>query len=271
MLDALYRAVEDGNSSAVRESLTPDAFVLGPEADAVFESADAAATSLTSRLRVISDSDQAIEIRTGHRVIGTADDGSGWVFDQITVATRDAGGHLLRELSVRVTALVSHGQSGPRVAAAYWSVPYETQAEQDAVKNAGRLQPGNEFRPRVDDAAEPLVGLLVEALADPRQLPELYSSCPEHVSLGSVTDEVFEGAAGRDIWQQFVRHVSVFVPRGPFRAHLIAPGLGWVAANIGIGEPPTPYRFFYVWQLEDDGWRIVVSHDGVSRNACAGD
>jgi hypothetical protein len=41
---------------------------------------------------------------------------------------------------------------------------------------------------------------------------------------------------------------------------------GWLAANIDIGQPPTPYRFFYVWLREAADWRIVISHDGVERS-----
>jgi hypothetical protein len=51
------------------------------------------------------------------------------------------------------------------------------------------------------------------------------------------------------------------------RAALVAPDAGWSAANIDIGEPSTPYRFFYIWTREEAaGWRIVVSHDAVSRD-----
>lgn len=50
------------------------------------------------------------------------------------------------------------------------------------------------------------------------------------------------------------------------RAVQMTHDLGWLAANIDIGQPPTPYRFFYIWRREDANWRIVVSHDSVSRS-----
>jgi hypothetical protein len=242
VLDLVYRTVESADEVTLRSCLTPDAFVLAPEAGGVLDSANAVVT----------------------------DSGSGWVFDQLVVKLGAEGG-VDRDLIVRVTALVVNGPTGLRVAAAYWSVPYETQDEQDAVKHAGRLRPGAELPEGVGVGAEALVELLVSALARPSTLPGLYSVGSGAVTIGSVVDEVFEGSTGRAAWQEFVQFVSAFAPRGPIRARLVTADLGWVAANIGIGEPPTPYRFFYVWHREGEDWRIVVSHDGVSRSACAAD
>ena len=66
-------------------------------------------------------------------------------------------------------------------------------------------------------------------------------------------------------WAEFVGYVSDYTLRGPLRAALTTNDLGWLAANIDIGQPPTPYRFFYIWLHETDTWRIVISHDAVSR------
>ena len=107
---------------------------------------------------------------------------------------------------------------------------------------------------------------LTRALAQPQLLPDLYSTCDDHVTIGSVVEEVFVGSAGRAAWQEFVLYVTAFAPRGPMCAALVAPDVGWLAANIDVGEPPTPYRFFYIWIHEETGWRIVLSHDAVSRN-----
>ena len=85
-----------------------------------------------------------------------------------------------------------------------------------------------------------------------------------HVTIGSVDGEVFLGPAAKRAWTDFVTHVT-FQLRGGVRGALITPDAARLATNIGVGTPPTPYRFFYVWALEDDGWRIALSHDAVSR------
>ena len=117
--------------------------------------------------------------------------------------------------------------------------------------------------------AQPLVDALRAALDQPELLPGLYSTRDDHVTIGSVVDEVFVGGTARAAWEEFVQHVTAYTPRGPMRAALAAPDVGWVAANIDIGQPATPYRFFYIWLREDDGWRIIVSHDAACRDPLA--
>jgi hypothetical protein len=111
-----------------------------------------------------------------------------------------------------------------------------------------------------------LAAALTGALQEPRLLPELYSTREDHATIGSVIDEVFVGPAGRAAWQEFVGYVSDYTLKGSLRAALTTNDLGWLAANIDIGQPPTPYRFFYIWLRETDTWRIVISHDAVSRS-----
>jgi len=134
------------------------------------------------------------------------------------------------------------------------------------VKAAGDLEPGAMLEDGVAAESQPLADALTAALADPRLLPDLYSPRDEHATIASVLDEVFLGPAGKAAWQQFVEVVSSFTLRGPLRGALVVDDLARLAANIDIGQPPTPYRFFYGWLREDDGWRIVVSHDAVSRS-----
>jgi hypothetical protein len=198
----------------------------------------------------------ALALTPSRGVTGSTESGSGtWVFDTV-----EARGDACLQ-TVRVTALVGADE---RIAAAYWSLSYPTQDAQDAVKYAGQLQPGVELPESDIGDAAPLVDALVNALRDPSLLPGLYSQDETHVTIGSVVDEVFVGEAGHAAWSEFVKYVSAFKQRGPMRAGLVGADAGWVAANIDIGEPPTPYRFFYVWVLAADGWKIAVSHDSVS-------
>ena len=125
-------------------------------------------------------------------------------------------------------------------------LPFATQAEQDAVKHAGQLEPGLPLEEVITDEAQPLAAALTGALKEPPLLPALYSTRGDHATVGSVIDEVFVGPAGRAAWEEFVGYVSDYMLRGSLRAALTTNDLGWLAANIDIGRPPTPYRFLYV-------------------------
>jgi hypothetical protein len=201
-----------------------------------------------------------LPVRVTSSLCGVAPSGAAaWVFDQVEVGTGAAS------TGVRVTALLTRAGEAWLVAACYWSLPFETQDEQDAVKHAGRLEPGAVLTEGLAADAKPLAKALAAALAEPERIPDLYSEREDHASIGSVVDEVFTGPAGRAVWRKFVEFVSDFSLRGPLRGALVAEDAGWLAANIDIGRPPTPYRFLYLWLQEQDGWKIVSSHDAVSR------
>jgi hypothetical protein len=259
-LDAFYRATETDDADQQRRLLRDDAFIMTPTAAGICDSADAAVADLGALTDAVSARGLALRLDVTRRVVGMSPSGrAAWVFDDVQCTA-----------PLRVTALLAHDEDW-RIAAAYWSVPYATQDAQDAVKYAGRLEPGVELEDAVTAAAAPLAAALATALHNPTGLPVLYSTAETHVTIGSVTDEVFLGPAGHDAWAEFVQFVHVFKLRGPMRGDVVAEDAGWLAANIDIGEPPTPYRFFYVWTLEPDGWRIVVSHDAVARHPLAED
>ena len=210
VLDALYRAIESFDASAVRAALQPDVFVFTPTADGVLTSADAVARDVEGWSRAVVRRKATLQLRATRRTVGASPSGRGaWVFgDIVAEALSDRGA--LCTVPIRVTALLV-SDDGWRVAAAYWSVPFPTQDDQDAVKHAGDLAPGNALNESVGEGAAELVAALR-------------------------------------------------------RAALAGPDVAWLAANIDIGSPPTPYRFLYIWVREDDAWQIVVSHDAVSRN-----
>ena len=267
VLDRVYRAIEDFDAVELRGLFRPDAFVLTSTSDGVLASAELVIVDLQRWSNVVTLRGDTLRLRREYRHVGTSASGqAAWVFDQI-VAETVSGAIVVSSVPIRVTALIAlHGEW--RIAAAYWSVPFATQAEQDTVKAAGALEPGARLDEHITGAAKPIVDTLTAALADAQQLPGLYSTSPAHVTIGSVTAEIFLGAAGRGAWEEFVQYVALFSVRGPMRAALVTPDTGWLAANIDIGDPPTPYRFFYIWTREDDGWRIALSHDAVSRHPC---
>ena len=267
-LDAVYRALEALDHEAVTPLLRPDAFFFTPEAGGVHDSAAAVSEDLVRRLAPVRARGATLRIRVDRSVVGVSQSRSGcWVFDQIVVDVVDRAA--VRTVPVRVTALLTREEDGLRIAAGYWSVPFDTQEAQDSVKSSGSLVPGRVLDEAIGAAAAPIVEKLRNALSQPSLLPAVYSVRSECATIGSVVDEVFLGPAGRAAWQEFVQHVTVFRPRGPMRAQLVADDLGWLAANIDIGSPATPYRFLYFWAREGGDWSVVVSHDAVDRDDLA--
>lgn len=265
VLDALYAAAEACDLAALRAALRPDVFVLTATDDGVLTSADAVADDITRWSTAAAAGGGALRLRATRRTVGVSASRRGaWVFDDLVAETARRDGATC-SVAIRLTALLS-SDDGWQVAAAYWSVPFPTQGEQDAVKHAGQLRPGRVLTDGIGEGTAKLAARLRDALAEPRQLPDLYSAGDDHVTVGSVVDEVFLGGEGRAAWSEFVQHVTTFVPRGGIRAALAAPDVAWLATNIDISNPPTPYRFFYIWALADAGWHIVVSHDAVSRD-----
>ena len=265
LLAPVYRAIEMCDADALRRRLRDDVFMFTPEAAGVLVSADEVVDRATRDFGWLRSNGVTLRVRPTSSLVGTTpSEESAWVFDRLDVEMDAASLHV--EAEVRVTALlVLDGEDTWRVAAAYWSLPYETQAEQDALKEAGDLEPGAVLVEALTGAAWPLATVLAAALEQPTLLPGLYSTRDDHVTIGSVTDEVFVGPAGRAAWEEFVQAVDAFALRGPMRGGLVSDDIGWLAANVDILVPPTPYRFFYIWLRESGTWKIVVSHDAVSR------
>ena len=118
---------------------------------------------------------------------------------------------------------------------------------------------------------------MAEVGGDLETLRNLHKGLDEHAQKaldfktaldGHVSQAVWKGANAdkfRAAWEEFVQHVNMFKLRGPMRGALVSDDMAWLAVNLDILDPPTPYRFFYVWLREEAGWKIVVSHDAVSR------
>jgi ketosteroid isomerase-like protein len=265
-LDRFYGALMHGDSEGLRSLLTADVFMFSPVADGVFTSADDVIADFDRWVHRLSRRGLRLDLMRESSVIGVSASRAGaWALERLSAAAASDDGHLLCRTEIRFTALITR-QDHWRIAAAYWSVPYPTQAVQDHDKHAGRLQPGIEWAGGVTDQAAPIAADLSRALAEPRLLPGLYSTAAAHVTVGSVVDEVFVGEAGKAAWEQFVGYVTDFEPRGPMAGAMVGDDLAWLAGNIDVGSPPTPYRFFYGWTRERAGWRICVSHDAVSRD-----
>lgn len=262
--------MESFDPEQLRRLLQQDAFVFTPTADGVLTSIDSVVTDIQRVVDAVAARGATLRLRSDRLLVGASPSGQClWVFDHL-VAEGVQNDAVVCSVPIRLTALLARGEDW-RLAAAYWSVPFESQEEQDAVKVAGSLEPGVALDEAITPDARPLVDALRAALDQPELLPGLYSTRDDHVTVGSVVEEVFVGGTARAAWEEFVHYVTAYAPRGPMRAALVAPDVGWLAANIDIGQPATPYRFLYIWLREDTGWRIIVSHDAVSRDPLPSD
>jgi ketosteroid isomerase-like protein len=250
----LYAAIERSDVSAIGALLIPEVFVLPGSAAAAIEGRKAAAAAL-----------DGLRIRSTAMSSGVSDSGrSAWVFDQIEVEV-PCDDSPWGPVPVRLTALLDD-EDGWRVRAAHWSIPLPSNAKQQELRAAGKLPDGAPLEESVPPEVGSLADRLRHALTGNAPVPELYSVRDEAITIGSVTDEIFPGPAGKAAWEKFIDLDPRLEVRGGIRGGITPDGsAAWLAAHIDIiFSLVAPYRFFYVWVPEDGDWKIVVSHDSVS-------
>ena len=166
---------------------------------------------------------------------------------------------------IRLTGLVVRDQDW-RLAAAYWSIPLRSNDYQYTLLEEGKLQAGVALENQVAPEAQSLAQSLVQVMAQPHLMPELYSTREDAFTIGSTLDEFFLGAEGKNWVQEIVLLPLQFAVRGGIRSAVVPDGCTtWMATHIDLSAGLTvPYRFFYIWLREQDEWKIVVSHDAVS-------
>jgi ketosteroid isomerase-like protein len=264
-IEELYEALEGWDLAALEGLITPNVFVLPGTAEPAIEGARALVTELRQWLRRAERASVELRIRSLNRLSGASDsERSAWVFDQVEVEVlrnRTVAG----TTPVRVTALLVDDR-GWRLAAIHWSIPTPSNEEQRNWLREGKLPAGVGLEQSMPPDLRPLAERLTRCLRDRQSLPELYSTRPEAVTIGSTIDEVFLGGSAKEAWKRFVDLQPRLAIRGGIRgAQTPDRTVAWLATHIDISFQYTmPYRFFYIWFLERDDWKIVVSHDSVS-------
>jgi hypothetical protein len=159
---------------------------------------------------------------------GVSDSGrSAWVFDQIEVEA-PCDDSPWGPVPVRLTALLDD-EDGRRVRAAHWSIPLPSNAKQQELRAAGKLPDGAPFEESVPPEVGSLADRLRHALTGNAPVPELYSVRDEAITIGSVTDEIFPGPAGKVAWEKFIDLDPRLEVRGGIRggSRPTAPPPGW--------------------------------------------
>lgn len=261
----MRRAYSRGAESRLQdlgEWVDEEAFILGSGPDGGFSSREAWLRSLQPMLEAIPPG-TAYEVTSKDLRIGLARGlRSAWVSDQLEVRAASAVGP--PAFSVRILAVLTHGESGWRIVAGHGSFPIPNPVAQDMIRS-GQLVRSTNLGSEVQRGADVLVNLYESGMANPSTLEETISDRQDVIAFGSAADEVHSGGAAlKTAWRQFLEAEPRLTPIGGVRAGLSPDGeLGWVASNVDIqiDEVRMPYRFFLVYLREPEGWRIVGWHD----------
>jgi ketosteroid isomerase-like protein len=267
VVQEFHAVIEHKDLPRLGKLLVEDVFVFGSAAEAVYIGRDqfiASISTIFERLTDVKLHLQCSEIKVGECSSGT----SAWFFDRIVVEILKDNG-IKKCIPVRFTGLMVQEQDW-QLAAAYWSIPLRSNEYQYSLLQAGKIPAGIAIETRLAPAAEPLANSIINAIAQPHSMPDLYSSREDAVTVGSTVDEIFFAEEGKNFVGEIVHLPLKFSLRGGIRGVVSSDGLtAWMATHIDLsGGLTVPYRFFYVWLREQEGWRIVISHDAVSIDPC---
>jgi ketosteroid isomerase-like protein len=261
-IQKLHHTLERKDFTRIAELVDQDVFVLGSAADAVFNGKDEFLTCLQGLFSQLKYKE--LHLQRPQINIGLCNSGrSAWFLDRFEVSIkRDKEPSLT--IPIRLTGLLVREHAW-RLSAASWSIPMRDNDYQYELLAARKLPPGVTMENRVSPAAQPLAENIHEVMAQSSLMPALYSARPDAFTIGSTVDEVFFGTDGKNFVNEIVQLPLKFAVRGGIQSAVSPDGCtAWLAANIDLsGGLTVPYRFFYVWLREPDGWQIVVSHDSV--------
>lgn len=256
-----YSAIVRKDTRGLGDLVANDIFVLGSGAKDVSIGRIEFISKLHDQLWQMKDD---LRVKVTQERVGISDSGrSAWFFASFVLeVVRDE--KISRSIPIRVTGLCVQRQDW-LLAAAYWSIPLRGNEYQYSLLKEGKISAGVALGEHISLEAQPLAQLLSQAVAQPLTMSELYSTGADAITVGSTVDEILLADAGKNFVGEIVQLPLKFTIRGGIRAALAPDNrTAWMATNIDLsGGLTTPYRFFYVWQREQDGWKIVVSHDAV--------
>jgi ketosteroid isomerase-like protein len=261
-LQEFHSAIAHKNAQRLSELVVDDVFMFGAAANAVSVGESQLIMEFHSYFEQAKDIQ--FHIQSSETKIGLSDSGqSAWFFNQFFINV--AGKKKECDVPIRFTGLLTL-DSDWRLAAGYWSIPLRSNEYQYSLLQDVKIPLGIVLDSQVSPEAEALAQRLAESMQQPSLMPELYSTRDDAFTIGSTVDEVFFAADGKDFVQQITGLPLKFAIRGGVHGKVSADGCtAWMGTHIDIvGEITMPYRFFYVWLLEQGKWEIVVSHDAVS-------
>jgi ketosteroid isomerase-like protein len=263
VVQEFHAAIEHKDLQRVGELVLADVFVFGAAAQAVSIGRHQFVTHLRGQFERAGQAQlrvQSTQIEVGLCASGR----SAWFLDRFVIDIM-SDQEIPHSYPIRFTGLLVRDQDW-RLAAAYWSIPLRDNDYQYALLEDGKIQAGIALETQVPPEAQTLAQSLQNVMADPHSMPGLYATQADAFTIGSTVEEVFHAAEGKNWVQEIVQLPLQFAIRGGIRCALAPDGCtAWMATHIDLtGGLTVPYRFFYVWLHEKDGWKIILSHDGVS-------
>lgn len=259
----IHTAIENKDTQSLNKLALGGVFVLGAAAQDVSIGKNQCLANLRSYFE--QSKDVEFHVQSSMPRVGLCDSRrSAWIADQFVVDIV-VNGEITRSIPIRLTGLLVQDQDW-RLSATYWSIPLRNNEYQHALLHDGKIQSGFPL----DDQVAPKVHLIAQSLAkvmtNPISMSELYSVREDSITIGSTIDEVFLAADGKNWVREITELPLKFALRGGVRGGVSPDGCtAWIATHVDIvGGITMPYRFFYIWLREQDGWKIVVSHDAVS-------
>jgi ketosteroid isomerase-like protein len=259
----IHEAIEHKDALRLGELVVPDVFIFGSAAEAVSIGRDQFVSHLCNDFAQTGEA--ILRVQSPQIEVGLCESGeSAWFLDRFVIDVM-GGQEIPQGLPVRLTGLLVH-EPDWRLAAGYWSIPVRDNDTQHTLLEDGKIRAGLALESQVSNEAQTLAQSLVAVMAEPACMPELYSRREDAYTIGSTVDEVFHAAEGRSWVQEIVQLPLGFAIRGGMRGAVAPDGCtAWMATHVDLsGGLTVPYRFFYVWLHEQNGWKIVISHDGVS-------
>lgn len=258
----LHRNLESREIDRIIDMVDQDVFVLGSAAEAVFSGKEEFLTGLQDLFSHLKEKD--LKLQSSEVNIGICSSGrSAWFLDLFEVLIKGNNETSLI-IPIRLTGLMVYDQTW-RISAASWSIPMRDNEYQYELLAAGKIPAGVAMQNQFSPSSQALVDQIHAVMAQPLLMPALYSIRPEAFTIGSTMDEVFFRTDGKNFVNEIVHLPIKFTVRGGIQSAVSPDGCtAWMAANIDLsGGLTVPYRFFYIWLREPDGWQIVISHDAV--------
>jgi ketosteroid isomerase-like protein len=256
-------AVEQKDMLHMAELVHADVFVLGAAAEAISIGRNQFMTDLRSQIERINQAQ--LYLQPPEIQVGLSDSGrSAWFLDRFVVNIVEHQ-KVPRQIPIRLTGLLTREQEW-RLSAAFWSIPLRDNDYQHKSLQNGMITAGVALVEKVAPEAQVLAESIRKVTTESQSMPGMYSTCEDSFTIGSTVDEVFRADEGKNWVQEIVNLPVTFAVRGGIRSAVAPDGqTAWLAAHIDLNAGLTvPYRFFYIWLREHDGWKIVLSHDAVS-------
>jgi ketosteroid isomerase-like protein len=245
LVEEAYKALRRGDVDSLHALLAQDVFAVGPASADVFGNRSDVVVALSSAL---ARGKHKVSSR-GLHVVSSPGGHSAWVADRLEIDG----------VPYRVTAVLSERDD-------FWVID-AIQLSRPAEKVAQTAWAGLPVAPPAA-GADDVVTLVNRAVAEPGLLPEQLADSKDAMIIGSAGQPPTKSAKSiRKLWKKALNPPPRLKLEGPVRAGVGVDGtLGFALATVGVEDgagKPEGQRFFFVYERERSGWKLIALHRGV--------